>query len=134
MDERSNMGYKAMRTLTVKEFIAELKAQGVSKNNLCFVCPVCGTVQSAKDLIKAKAGKTFKDVEKYLGFSCVGRFIHMKPAPKEKGTQFGCDWTLGGLFQLHKLEVVDEDGVKHPRFEIATPEQAKEHCNAKAQA
>ena len=116
------------RSITLKEFIAELKKQDVSKNNLCFICPMCGTVQNANDLIKAKAGKSFKDVEKYLGFSCVGRFTHRKPPPKEKGTQMGCDWTLGGLFQLHTLEVVTEDGVKHPRFDIATPEQAKEHC------
>ena len=39
----------------------------------------------------------------------------------------GCDWTLGGMFQLHKLEVVTEDGEHYPRFEPCTPEEAQSH-------
>lgn len=118
-----------MTTLTLEEYHAALKAQGVPKIHLCMKCPMCGTLQSAHDLITAGAGKDFDDVETYLGFSCLGRFTHMKPPPKEKGNQVGCNWTLGGLLSLHELTVVTPDGKKHARFELATPEEAQRHMN-----
>ena len=121
-----------MKTMTLAEFIAALKAQGgADTTEACFVCPMCGTVQNGKDLILAGAGKDFDEIEKYLGFSCIGRFTHHKSPPKEKGKQVGCNWTLGGLFQMHTLEVVTEDGKHHPRFEPATPEQAQEYLRSK---
>lgn len=117
-----------MRTITVQEFHAEIKAQGVPLHQVAVVCPMCGTIQCAADLIAAGAGATFDDVEKYLGFSCVGRWrgfsgdaFHLPESARGKG----CNWTLGGLFKFHKLEVVTQDGAHHPRFELATPEQAK---------
>jgi hypothetical protein len=88
-------------------------------------------VQSADDLIKAGAGKKFEDVRKYLGFSCVGRFTGMNQPPKVKGTQVGCDWTLGGLLGIHQLVVITPDDESHPCFEIASPEQAQKHLEAK---
>lgn len=95
-----------METMTIKEFRDAIKSQGVPIEDVTFQCPKCKTIQSAKDLIEAGAGETFDDVEKYLGFSCVGRWDESK----------GCNWTLGGLFQIHELEVVTPDGEKHPRF------------------
>ena len=88
---------------------------------------MCGTIQSAFDLVKAGAGKDFDEVEKYLGFSCIGRWTHHKPPPKKRGTQVGCNWTLGGLFQTHELVVETPDAKQHPRFELATPQEAKSH-------
>ena len=85
------------------------------------------TVQSAADLIAAKAGASMGEVEKYLGFSCVGRFTGAK-SPRKKPDGSPCNWTLGGLFSLHELEVVTEDGEHHPSFELATPEQAQLHA------
>ena len=35
-----------------------------------------------------------------------------------------------GLFQIHKLEVVTDDGVHHPRFELASEAEAKAHMGA----
>lgn len=133
-----------MRRITIEEFHAELKNQNVnSKEDLAFRCPMCHTVQSARDLIAADAGKTFDEVERYLAFSCVGRFTGAgahksaprhsngrrpkKDTPKDGQTGLGCDWTLGGLFQIHELEVMDEGGQSHPRFEPATPEEARKH-------
>lgn len=55
-----------------------------------------------------------------LGFSCVGRFTQAGP-PRRKPDGRPCNWTLGGLFKLHTLEVVDEEGQAHPLFELATP-------------
>lgn len=115
-----------MRKITVDQFHAELKAQGVERRDLAFKCPMCGTVQSARDLIAAGAGKDFDEVEKYLAFSCVGRWTGA-PGPRMHPDGKPCDWTLGGLFSMHRLEVVTEDGKAHPRFEPASPEEAQAH-------
>jgi hypothetical protein len=115
-----------MRRITIPEFHAELRAQGVStREQLAFKCPMCGTIQSAQSLINARAGESFDKVEKYLGFSCVGRFTNAGPHKKSATPGRGCDWTLGGLLGLHSLEVIDDDGKAHPRFEIASPSEAK---------
>lgn len=114
-----------MQRMTIDEFHAALKAQGVSSHEDCaFVCPMCKCVQSARDLIEAGAGADFDSVERYLGFSCVGRFTGAS-TPRREPDGKPCDWTLGGLFSTHRLEVVTEDGEVHPRFEVATPEQAQ---------
>lgn len=116
-----------MKTMTETELKAELMSQGVdSKLDFAFICPMCGTVQSAKDLISAGAGKDFEAVEPYLGFSCVGRWTGAGSPVENSGKP--CNWTLGGLFQMHKLEVVTDDGLHHPLFELATPEQAQAHA------
>ena len=119
-----------MRTITLEEFQAEIKAQGVLHiEEVTFVCPMCKTIQSGIDLIAAGAGKDFDEVEKYVAYSCVGRFTGAG-TPRSKPDGKPCNWTLGGLFQLHTLEVVTPDGKHHPRFELATPEQAQRHAAA----
>ena len=123
-----------MNLMTIDKFHEELKAQGVKRHeDFAFVCPMCRTVQSGADLLAAGAGKTFDDVEKYLAFSCVGRFTG-KGSPRKVPDGEACNWTLGGLFTLHKLEVVTPDGKRHPRFELATPEQAQQHAIGKGGA
>lgn len=117
--------------MTLDQFHTALKAQGVPRDDLALICPMCGTVQSAKDLIAAGAGASFEDVEPYLGFSCVGRFT-CAPSPRKQPDGQACNWTLGGFFSTHKLEVVTPDGRSHPNFEPATPEQAQKHATAKA--
>lgn len=110
-----------MKEIALKEWEALLKSQGVPLVDVTFECPRCKTLQSANDLIKAGAGKTLDEVQPFLGYSCVGRWT------KDKG----CDWTLGGLFQIHELVVVTEDGVKHPRFRpLTAAQQAEEKAAA----
>jgi len=116
-----------MKQVTLMEYHEALKAQGVPIEHCAMRCPACGTLQSARDLIAAGAGRNMEEVEKYLGFSCVGRWTHHKPPPKEKGTQAGCNWTLGGLLPLHDMVVVTPDGKHHPRFELATAAEARAH-------
>ncbi|MDE2087997.1 MAG: hypothetical protein KGI63_12270 [Xanthomonadaceae bacterium] len=120
----------SIRTMTMQEFHAALLAQEVPNEHLAVICPICQTVQSATDLIRAGAGATMDEVERYLGFSCVGRWTNAGPFHSSKRRrapeQRGCDWTLGGLFRLHRLEVVADDGKHHPRFEVASPEQAQQ--------
>ena len=116
-----------MKTMTVDEFHQACKDQGATRQEeVVLVCPLCGTPQCAIDLINAGAGETFDQVEKYLGFSCVGRFTNA-PQPRKKPDGKPCNWTLGGFFKLHKLEVVTPDGKHHPTFEPASPEVAKQH-------
>lgn len=122
-----------METITVEEFRARLKAQGVAnQNHAALTCPICGTVQSMASLVRA--GATPEQAERSIGFSCEGRYSNSGewPSDKNKGAKAkarrklrGCNWTLGGLFKIHQLEVETEDGEKHPRFVIASPEEAK---------
>jgi hypothetical protein len=115
-----------MRKISVNEFHEELHAQGVSgREHLALKCPVCGTIQSGTSLIRAGAGTTMDEVERFLGFSCVGRFTDAGPHRKDTPSGGGCDWTLGGLFKLHELEVEMPDGTVHPTFEPASAEEAQ---------
>jgi hypothetical protein len=117
--------------ITHEEFLQRLKTQGVSREHLALVCPICGTVQSMASLIKA--GAKPETVDEFFGFSCEGRFSRAGPWPSEKAKTEaakrrrlvrGCDWTLGGLLRLHQLEVMTDEGPR-PCFEIAAPEQAR---------
>lgn len=121
-----------MKSMTLEEFHSALKAQCVpAREHLAMKCPMCKTVQSAADLIVAGAGPDFDSVEKYLGFSCVGRFTGAGQPRKDPDGR-PCNWTLGGLFRVHQLEVVTPDGERHPRFELATPEEARDHLARRA--
>jgi hypothetical protein len=125
------MGEK-VKTITLEEYHSALKAQGTKEHGeLVMICPMCGTMQTGNDFIRAGAGKTFEDVEQYVGFSCVGRFTGAKSPRKEPDGE-PCNWTLGGLFQCQKLVVVLPDGSRHPRFEVATLEQARTHWEKQA--
>ena len=127
----SSESINTIKTMTLDEFHLALKAQAVkSSEDYAVVCPMCKTVQSARDLIAAGAGKNMDEVEKYLGFSCVGRFTGAS-SPRKNPDGLPCNWTLGGLFSLHKLEVITPDGKTHPRFEVASPEQAQHHMQRK---
>ena len=121
-----------MDRMGLEEFRAALKAQGVVPEDLALVCPRCKTVQSARDLIAAGAGEDFDAVENYLGFSCVGRWTGAG-SPRKAPDGNPCNWTLGGLFALHELEVITPDGKSHPRFKPATPQQAQAHAKASRQ-
>lgn len=119
-----------MRKIPLAQFQEELKAYGVPIEHCAFKCPICGTIQSAQDLIQAGAGPDFDAVEKYLAFSCVGRFTGAGSHREGVPPGYGCDWTLGGLLTLHDLAVITPDGKEHPRFELATPEEAETHMQA----
>lgn len=115
-----------MKTMTLDEFHAACKEQAPNRESIVFRCPACKTLQSAHDLIAAGAGQDFDAVHHYLGFSCVGRFTGA-PTPRKKPDGKPCNWTLGGLLKLHKLEIVTPDGESHPHFELASKEEAEQH-------
>ena len=112
-----------MRSITLEQFQQEVKQQGVPREHFAVRCPVCNTVQSMASLIAA--GCPESEVEQYVGFSCVGRFTKAGPFHKGDRPGKGCDWTLGGLFRVHKLEIVTPDGEKHMHFDLASPAEAK---------
>ena len=120
--------------IPLTEFHARLKSQGVSSREHSAVkCPICGTVQSIASLIGA--GDVPEFAENHIGFSCEGRISKAGPWPAEKDESKaakarrlvrGCDWSLGGLFQLHQMVVVMNDGSEIPVFAPATAEEAQE--------
>lgn len=94
-----------MKTQTEQEFMDQgEKLYGKDMKKWKFKCPYCGGHQTAQDFINAG-----KDPNGYVYFSCIGRYVEGQ----------GCDWTLGGLFQIHKKEVISDDGQKSPVFEFA---------------
>jgi hypothetical protein len=122
------MGAENVKTYTVDEFHAEMKAQGVkAREDVAFKCVMCGTVQSVRSLLDA--GVDAAHAEKYIGFSCEGRWRGAKPTFKNKKRANpkvrGCDWTLGGLFKLHEVEVTLPDGRPQPTFALASPQEAQ---------
>jgi hypothetical protein len=115
--------------ILAEEMHRRFKAQGVSgRDHIAFKCVMCGTVQSLASL--KRAGVPPDKAENYIGFSCEGRFNGAGEWPSDPKKQKarkkrGCNWTLGGLFQIHELEVTTPDGKLHPSFVVATPEEAK---------
>lgn len=110
-------------TISVEEFRTRLKAQTVSSRiHTALKCPMCATVQSIQSFICA--GTEPEQAEKFIGFSCVGR-VTGAPSPRKEPDGEPCNWTLGGLLRMHDLEVVDEEGIKHPYFVVASPEEAQ---------
>ena len=116
-----------MTRMTLEEFHAALRQQAARREDIAFICPMCKCIQSSRDLIAAGAGADFDSIEKYLGFSCVGRFSGA-PGPRRKPDGKPCDWTLGGLLSFHELEVITPDGKTHPRFALASKEESEAHA------
>ena len=115
-----------MKTDTHVEWLAEGERRlGPDAKKWVFVCPACKTPQSAEDFYRAgfKPGKG--EVNKYLGFSCIGRFTGAGPHKPGEAPGRGCDWTLGGLLHIHTVEIVMDGGKKHAVFEFAEAQEAK---------
>lgn len=101
------------KQITFDEWIDEGERRfGPDRDDWKFVCARCGHVQSANEVRKQMPTIEFGKPENWLrgtlAMNCEGR---LRP-------EVGCDWTLGGLFRIHKLEVV-ADGEATPVFEFA---------------
>ncbi|MBD9434200.1 hypothetical protein IB257_30045 [Achromobacter sp. ACM03] len=118
-----------MKRMSLEEFHAVCKAQASSSELTTVKCPMCGTLQNGLDFIAAGAGKNWGDVARYVGVDCVGRFTGAGSPRKEPDGQT-CNWSLSGLFQTHRMVVVTPDGIEHPHFELASPEEAAAHHDA----
>lgn len=99
----------ARRRRTHDEWLKEGENRfGADRREWKFKCPQCGGIQSAQDFIDAGV----ESPESKFYFSCIGRWVDGR----------GCDWTLGGLFQIHEAEVITNDGEICPVFEFAETE------------
>lgn len=122
-----------MTRMPVEEWKAEGRRRfGPKARFWKFVCPACGTVQSGENFV-ATGKFSFEKPDallSVLGYSCIGRFTGKDDegiAAKGRGEKWdkGCNWTLGGLFQIHTLEVIDENGKCVPHFEFAEADANK---------
>lgn len=108
-----------VKTITLNEFLEMLKAQGVPPEHYAYRCVKCGHIQSAASLVRHVGAERAGNLAYY---SCEGRF----------NSEVGCDWTLGGLFRIHALQVTAEDDTivgmlrTVPVFVPATPEEAQD--------
>lgn len=95
-------------TITLEELQAKaVPLYGGDPLDWKFECPSCKTHQAAREIVDT--GVSEDDARGYIGFSCIGRFNNKKR---------GCDWTLGGLFQLHEVEIDQGDGKLRPIFKL----------------
>lgn len=113
------------RTISLDDFLAELKAQGVSsRRHAAFICVMCKCPQSIASMARDCPSASEADIESSLGFACVGRWTGAG-SPRGEPDGSPCNWTLGGLLSFSELYVVKPDGMKVPHFELASPEQAQ---------
>ena len=109
---------REVKVIKLKDFIKEAESlYGKAAKKWKFICPVCDTIQSAEDLIAAGVDKA--KVKNYIGFSCIGRWTGAGSHLESKGKGKGCDWTLGGFFHAHTLEIEYAEGKKQASFELA---------------
>jgi hypothetical protein len=96
---------EGMNVVLYDNWIKSLKEKfGEDAKNWKFKCPNCEGIQSAQDFIDSGAKESADNVY----YNCIGRYVEGK----------GCDWTLGGLFKIHKTIVVKDMKII-PVFEIA---------------
>jgi len=101
-----DIGSTSRDIVMYNDWVADLKEKwGKDPKNWKFVCAKCGNIQCSQDFIDIG-----EDPEGKVYFSCIGRYTK----------KVGCDWTLGGLFTIHKTVVV-KDMLIIPVFETADP-------------
>lgn len=107
-----------VKEVTIEEFMAEGNLLfGPHPKDWKFKCVRCKTVQSMEDLVAA--GASPEEAEGLIGFSCIGRLTGAGEMKEGEGPGRGCNWSLGGLFQLHEKAVLMPDGHKRRVFEFA---------------
>lgn len=97
-----------MRRLSYEDWIKKAKELfGKDSYNWRFKCASCGHIQSINSMLEHNPLLKAKDFENSIYFNCEGR----------TNEGYGCDWSLGGLFHVHKLEV-EFNGKNVPVFEF----------------
>lgn len=104
---------------------------GTNPENWKFKCTACGHSQSIAEVKERHPTLGSDEIKRWIHVSCEGR----QWACRGRKPEAGCDWTLGGLFRIHKLEVDTGEGLK-PAFEFDHPDAKRliqESCLACAQ-
>lgn len=87
------------------DWLAECEKRfGKDSKKWAFICPSCGNIQTIQDFLD----NNIENPEAKIYTNCIGRYVGGK----------GCDWTLGGLFKIHK-ELVIQNGNPIPVFQMA---------------
>jgi len=117
--------------LTRAEFRQAIKdrfGKDASWPDIAFRCPMCKVETKGQEWLDyGQKG------EAMLGFSCIGRLKGTDQGLETKNrTPTGCNYTNGGLFQLHSIEVHDpDDDHIHKFFDFAVdPLNTQEATNA----
>lgn len=88
-----------------------------------FKCPVCETVQTARDFVNAGLSK--EEASSSIAIECIGRYLPVKQkAIGEKKIIKGkpCNYAGYGLFRLNPVEIEMSDGSKQYAFAFADGE------------
>lgn len=103
------------REIPLAEWQAEgLRRFGRDPLDWRFKCVICGHVQDGRGMME-RHNISQDEALSRSSFSCEGRL----------GGEEGCDWSLGGLFKLHTVEIVHPDGSREPVFEFACEESGE---------
>ena len=107
------------------------KLYGENPGDWKFKCPICHTIQTAKDFVNAGLSK--EEASTSIAQECIGRYL------PEKQKAFGdrkkdkfvkgvpCNYAGYGLFKLNPIEIIMDDGTKYQAFDFADKE--KEEIN-----
>ena len=86
---------KGCKRISFDEWKAEaIRLYGRDERNWRFKCPNCGHVQCGKE-VRERNPSLIGTISDWITCNCEGRHT----------PGIGCNWTLGGLFQIHKVEV-----------------------------
>lgn len=109
------METKEIPVLDYSEWIQEAEGLfGDDPTEWKFECVRCGHVQSVGSVQERNPHLSQAEIAKWVFYSCEGRI----------NDDVGCDWSLGGLLQIHEREVRfrdEESGwrQKSPVFDYA---------------
>lgn len=107
-----------VRVITQEAFQAECRAQAEQREEIVFICPVCKTLQTGREMMTARGNQHFDEVQGRIGNACIGRYTDTH----------GCTFKMGRRTSSNtQLLVKTPDGTEHPHFELASRAQADEH-------
>lgn len=96
---------------------------GPDPNDWRFVCPSCGHVQTRRDFLQLGMGAA--QVDRYLAFSCVGRWHIGRDVVDDMGVPsrgYGCRYSGGGLFNISPYQLILPQGDERPTFAFDGPD------------
>jgi hypothetical protein len=99
---------RTMRIMTREAWFARgTKFYGEDPRRWTFRCLACGHTQSFESV--SARNPALRNASSWIYFTCEGAFT----------AGVGCDWALGSVYTLHRLEVISENGAVAPVFEFA---------------
>jgi len=101
---------KGITTYREAEWLAEGERRfGSDRNDWAFKCVSCGNIQSANSVLAHGCPEDELTIRAWLTNNCEGRY----------NKNYGCDWSLSGIFRIHKVVLLSDKGVVYPMFEFA---------------